>query len=1114
MSMRWLLSPTLLLIACLSYGQSVLSNGSWIKIGTTTEGIYKLDQSFIRELGVPASVDPATIKVYNHGFRGMLPQANSVDRPFDPIEIPIAGYGTSDGSLDQNDYFLFYSQGPDKLLLDSLGQVNYEHNLYSDTLYFLLTYDGEPGKRITNATARTSAAESRDTYQKLIRHEIDEYNQLQSGRIWVSMGVTNSNPLMNFNYDVANNTGRLNIWTSFSAESLSPCFFDIEVNGNLIGQVEIDSVTGATYSQKQKYSKDFFSSTINGSSLDLKLRYNSPASNSIGFLDYFILGLESTFADKQNIIHSSPGKQYNWTIGDNNEVWDVTNLNDITRLPVSNGVVTNSSDEYVLAVFKGSDFPTPVNFGSISNQNIKGLASSEAIIVTHPKFLSQARKLAAFHESYDGMSVGLVTTYQVYNEFNSGGQDISAIRDFFKYCYDQGGNLKYVLLFGDASYDYKYILPNNTNYVPIYESRESAHNIFSHSSDDYYGFMEDDEGEWSEGKLRNNTVFFEEPYQDHTLEIGVGRLPAKTQEEADNMVAKIIRYKTAQQALGKWRQQIAYLVDDGDRNEHIRQAESFSSIIDKDYSQYSIKKLYLDRYNQDVEPGPDSPVSSDVINTIKDGVLMFNYIGHGNYLQLTHRTELAIDLNIIRGLSNRHKLPLFVTATCEFGQYDNPIRDSGAELLLSSANGGAIALITTTRPVYAHTNEPVNIAIHENLFRKVDGAYPRLGDVIRHAKNESLSGPINRNFALLGDPMLRLNYPEHDIILDQFQSEQDTLSALEVFTLSGKVQDGDILVEDFTGTATVTIWDIPQSKTTLGDESDPYTFEEQTNALYRGEFSVVNGTFNAEIILPKNISYKYQQGKITIYASNQVGFTDASYSSRNFVLGGTTSQLVNDQTPPEISLYLNEPSFKSGHTVGANSLFIAELSDQNGINISNNGFGDGITLQLNNDEPIPLNEFYTAELDTYKKGHVVFPLQNLSPGKYTAKLKVSDTYNNFSEKTVEFYVSDQPTLKLFNAMNYPNPVSSDGLTTFSFEHDREDEQLEINLMLYNLHGQMVNQLDYTVDSSSRKIDYLTMRMSNFQGSGLDKGIYLYRLKVTSTLDDATNEIVKRLVIIN
>ena len=1112
--MRSILSLTLITWSAMTTAQSVLSEGSWAKFGTTTEGLYKLDFDYLQAAGVPSTVDPRTIKLFNHGFRGALPQANSIERSFDPNQVAMKGVGTEDGKLDQGDYLIFYSQGPHKLVFDTAGLLQYEQNIYTDTLHFLLTYGGQPGKRVEQRNPVSTTIATKSSYENLIVYEKDEYNQLSSGRKWFSNGVTKSNSIMDFSYPTPNATGSVRIWTSFASDSEGPSSFDIIINETQLGSVPIDAISGKTYSLKHKYGEGLYNTTIDDTKIDLRIRFNHSEGNSKGFLDYYILGVESSFQQDQHVVRITPGDTYKWALPSAMQVWDVTDPLNATGIPTtSNGVsFTNADHESTLVVFKGDNFPAPTSPQPLSNQNLKSFAGVDAIIITHPKFLTQAKRLAEFHRSHDQMKVAVATTNEIYNEFSSGSQDITAIRDFFRYCYINGGNLKYGLLFGDASYDYKDYKANNTNYVPIYESRESAHNIFSHSSDDYYGFMESDEGEWSEGNIGEGGPT-QGSYTDHTLELGIGRLTAKTEEEAKNMVDKIVRYKTATQTLGTWKQKIAYLADDGDRNEHMRQAEHFSGILDENFIDYNAKKLYLDRYNQDVDPGPNSPVTKDVTNTIKDGVFMFNYMGHGNEFQLTSLQELAIDLDVIKSLSNRHKLPLFVAATCEFGKYDNPIRESGAELLLSHDNGGAIALIATTRAVFSNTNEPVNVALHETLFRKINGQYPRLGDVIKNTKNESLSGPINRNFALLGDPMLRLNYPQYDITLNQFK-QLDTLSALDKVIISGEIKNGNTTVNDFNGTATITIWDIPQTKVTKGDESDPYTFTEQTNALYRGEFSVVNGKYRAEVVLPKNISYKYQNGKLNIYASDPSNFVDAKGSTKNFVLGGTTEDVTADGISPEVKLYLNEPDFKSGSVVGPSSLFIAELSDESGINISNNGFSQGITLQLNDEEPIAVNEYYTAELDNYKKGYVAFPLQNLDPGKYTAKLKVSDTHNNFTESTVEFNVSNKPILKIYNALNYPNPVSSNRLTTFSFEHDREDEKLEVVLALYNTYGRLVNQWDYTIDSSPRKIDYLTLRLSTFQGSDLEKGIYLYRLKVSSTIDGASNEIVKRLIIIN
>lgn len=1124
--MRLLITFLTLSIATCSMGQSVLSNGQWYKMGLTKEGIYKLDKNFLmKEVGINAGFDPRTLKIYGTRHGGMLPQANSVERFSDPQQFAIWGVGDQDGRLDDQDYFLFYSEGPDKLMLDSSGAPVYENNLYSDTLYYFITTGGEPGKRITTAEIPAPTGSVTTSYYDYITHEIDIENQLRSGRQWLGEKFKkNQDAQQSFEYTLSGSADSVEVWVSVAANSEGPCSFDVSVNNNVLGNIPLEAIQNGVYGEKIKYNAINAKTQVSGNKVTLTLTFQ-PASGvdtSLGFLDFFVMAIKRKINlgdDKEMIIRLAPGSLRTFEISqatNQSQVWDITDPLNARRL---NSSIVNSkiqfSNQYAqhtFVAFDGNDFPSPTYFHPIGNQNIKSLAGNEGLIVTHPDFLDAANRLAAFHQSYSGLSVGVVTTSQVYNEFSAGRQDLTAIRDYARYCYLKSGKIKYLLLFGDASYDYKDRLSNNTNFVPVYESHESAHNILSHSSDDYFGFMEEDEGTWYEGERKeNSSTTFLVPYQDHTMDIGVGRLPVKTPEEAHDVVDKIIRYKTATQVFGKWRDQIAYFSDDGDRNAHMIQAEQFFQIVDTTAIEYTARKLYLDLYDQSKDLNP-SPAQEAFQNTIKDGVFMLNYMGHGNESQLTE--ENVITLSVIRNLTNRHKLPLFITATCQFGKYDSPILVSGAERLLLNPNGGAIALLTTTRPVYAHTNFPVNQALHENLFKKIDGRHPRLGDIIRLTKNASLSGPINRNFSLLGDPMLTLNYPEHNISFDQMEAEQDTLSALEVYRLSGKITSQGALVPGFSGKAIVTLWDIPQEKVTKGQESDPFTYSDQTNSLFRGEITVTDGRFDTEFILPKNISHKFQPGKLTMYAWNENERTDASGASRNFVLGGIADQVSEDNTPPRIKVFINDSTFSPGGTVGTNSLLIANLSDETGINISDNGFNQGITLRINSGDEIVLNEFYTAHTDTYKSGTVLFPLQNLEAGRYTATLKVFDAHNNAAETTVEFKVSEKPIIRLYNAINYPNPVSQAGETTFRFEHDREDEELEVKISLYNMRGELVQESNFQVDSSPRAVDHLTIRASNYQGAPLDKGIYLYRLKVTSTLDDATNEVIKRLIIIN
>lgn len=1103
-----------------SLGQSVLSSGEWHKVSVKESGVYKIDRSFIRKtLGVDmSSFDPRTLKLFGSPSNGMLPQENSIPRANEPVEFAIQGVGTNDGSMDDGDYFLFSAYSSDQFQVDT--SMHYQKNIYSDISTYLITYGGSDGRRISTIQSEIGGSIS-DTYTEYLIHELDEVNRFKSGKLWVGDNINNlAGSQKTFRYDVAGATGEVSVQIGAIGSCLDGCDFSLSLNEVPLGQLPIEAISRATYDDKAKYSEAIFKGTISGDNLELLVDFNQTG-NGTAHVDYFVISYQRNLAiyGDQTILHTGLLEEaVTYEVANSTsstQIWDITDR--VTPKEINKSLEESISLLHVTAgqgktfiAFNPTNRPSPTYVGPVANQDIKSLINQEGIIVTAPAFINEAIRLANFHQQQDQLKVGVVTTDQIYNEFSGGSQDITAIRDYLRQLYLQAGALKYVLLFGDGSYDYKDRVNNNTNFVPVYQSRNSFHPIYSHSSDDYYGFFDEDEGGWSEGIRRKNSSSYEVPYDDDTLEIGIGRLPVKTVQEASTVVDKIIRYKTSSKALGKWRNEMAYFSDDGDNATHMEHAERLFTIVDTSYLTYNAKKLYLDNFDQENNKSPQA--TQAILNALKEGVFVFNYIGHGNEEQLT--IENVINSTVIDQLTNRQKLPLFVTATCDFGKYDDPAFTSGAELLLLSENGGAIALLSTTRPVFAHTNFPVNQAFHENLFKKINGKAPRLGDIIKATKNSSLRGPVNRNFALLGDPMLQLNYPEYEITFDQMSAQADTISALEDYLLSGSIMANGSIKSTFNGTAIVTLWDIPKDKITKGSGNAPYQYQDQTNALYRGEVTVREGRFSLGFILPKNTSYQYRPGKLTMYAWNENELIDASGATRNFVLGGTTTNPSSDNKPPNGIAYLNESSFVSGGTVGTNSLFIAELSDESGINISSNGFNNSITLTLNDAEPITLNEFYTAKTNDYTAGTIMFPLQNLEPGSYSGELKFWDTHNNSATIQVEFKVSDKPVIRIYNDNIFPNPVSSHQETTFRFEHDREGEELEIEISVYGLNGEQVYRKLNTIDNSPGTIDDIKWTVSSFDGSQLQKGIYIYRMSVTSTLDGANNQVIKRLIIIN
>ncbi|MBV6639794.1 MAG: type IX secretion system sortase PorU [Cyclobacteriaceae bacterium] len=1100
-------------------GQSILSDGAFYKIGVTSDGIYKIDASFLSSLGIsPNSIDPKKIKIYGHNG-GMLPQSNAEFVYHDPPENALIDFTDNSPGLGTNEYLLFYAQGPDKRTFGPDGEIIYEKNIYSDTAYYFLTIGNANGKRTSSTQLADSEGQLISHFNEFITRESEDINLIGSGRRWLGDEFSNQQLSKSFNYEIPGLRDSIHLQAQIVVHSEGKSSFEITMNGQDSGLIPFDSIptgSGTTYTiraHEKSYKMDISDNTLESIALDMK--YNrANVSLSRAYLDYFLLSYErelglygnSTFFSNVNAKNGVFTYQIELNGANNATILDI--MDPVNPRLIEYTVVNNQAkfsvevdDIHHYVIFHGSDFPTPTYFGPISNQNIKAATQFDGLIITS-SFESQAKKLQQFHQTHDNLTIGVINVNHIYNEFSSGRRDLTAIRNYIRYVYENGGRLKNVLLFGDCSYDYKYS-GSDPNHIPVYESRDSFSPIYSYSSDDYLGFLEDHEGMWIE-----NTQ------NDHDMEIGVGRIPAKTEAEADVIVAKILRYATSERTLGKWRNEIAYFADDGDLNVHMNHAVTLSNIVSEQGPQFRSRKIFLDNYEQIVSPRERSPAATKALeDAIADGLLVLNFIGHGNETQWMQ--EETLNNGVISQLTNRHKLPLIVTATCEFGKYDQPIITSGAEHLLLNPNGGAIALITTTRPVYAHTNLLVNKAFHEALLSKKDNEFPRLGDIIRETKNNSLSGPVNRNFALLGDPFLKLNYPKYDITFGELETISDTLSAFEEYMLYGAVTSSGDTIDTFNGKATVSIIDIPQQKTTRGQENPKFSYQELSNTLFRGEVSVTNGLFNASFILPKNISYKLEKGKVLAYAWDNNSIVDATGANTNIVIGGTIPNPVTDDTPPVVNLFLNDDTFISGQTVGQNSLFIARISDESGISISSNGFNQNITLTLNGGEPINLNDFYQANLDTYKSGTVLYPLQNLDPGKYSATLKIWDTYNNSSEKAVEFYVSDQPVIRLYNVMNYPNPVAlNHSETTFTFEHDRQGEELIVNLDIYDMSGSIKFSSQLNIDDSQSKVDNLKWRPSNDLGGDLQPGIYLYRLSVKSTLDGASNEAIKRLVIIN
>ncbi len=736
-------------------------------------------------------------------------------------------------------------------------------------------------------------------------------------------------------------------------------------------------------------------------------------------------------------------------------------------------------------------------------QNVHGQPAPNLIIVTPAAWRNQAERLAGFRRSNDKLSVLVVNTQEVYNEFASGQPDPTAIRDLCRYFYRQNpGTLKYLLLLGDATFDYRnkrnlLSAVDQANTIPVYESRESLHPILSFSSDDYFGFLKDSDGEWAESTDG-----------DQLLAIGVGRLPAKSVAEAKSVVDKLIHYASDKTTAGDWQTKILFVADDGDDNTHQKDANQLATYVENQAPVYHPERAFLDTFQQTTATVGGTvvelaPVVNQLIDRdVQDGRLIVNYTGHGGTSGWAQ--EQILTLQDILSWKNT-RLPLFVTATCEFGRYDDPVENSGAELALLNAAGGAVGLLTTTRPVFADKNLLLNQAFYRAVFRPKAGKLPRLGDIMRDTKDSSLAGVLNRNFTLLGDPSMQLAYPQAEVALTQLNGHSvatkpaDTLKALQRIELVGIVRQPGTTqpLTDFSGTVRLTLYDKPTSLTTNGTESSAkMTFTSYTNILYAGQLAVQNGQFRAQFVLPKDLNRGIGVGRLYAYAIRTDSLLDAG-GATDLLIGGTASVPIADTQPPVVRLSLADTTSSRPNltVVGPDVTLLIDLSDNEGINLSQTVNDHALTLQLDQQTPVLLSSFYTATTTDGRQGQVSYRLTGLANGTYTVRVKASDINNNPTEVTLTFVVSAKAPLALQSVTAYPNPFQNQ--VNIDARHNRPGETLDWTLTVFDLTGRPVTERTGSCDSCPTPLVTGGWDGKGPSGAALPNGMYLYRFQLRS-----------------
>lgn len=882
---------------------SVLSIGKWIKIKISKDGVYKITYD---ELIIMGFETPENIHIYGNGGE-MLSEMNNVFRNDDIVDNPIFIEKGNDNIFNSGDYLLFYGKGSVKWFYDDV-QHRFIHSLhkFSEASYYFITSNNTACNEIYSIdNISLTSNKTVNTFNDYQFYEKEINNLIKSGNLWFGEHFNNDSTFYDFSFNFPNivTTNNIKLTSYFAARSSLPSSFIVNANGSLVQNISLTEANigsnTASYATTQLVTNMFVSSNSN---ILVTINYSPSNSSSEGWLNYLELntrrylkmyGSQMHFRDVESVGLGNISEFNIENTNSNLRVWDITNylspknlIYNISDSTIKFKTSTDTLKQFV--VFENTNYLIPEIIGKVLNQDLHALPQSDFIIVTHPDFLSYANELADLHRNNDNMSVIVVTPEQIYNEFSSGSPDISAIRDFVKMFYDRSSSTqdlpKYLLLFGDGSYDNRTISSTNSNYILTYQSTSSLKPTESFCSDDFFSLLDDSEG---------GASGFED--------IGVGRLPARNSTEATTVLNKIKNYITPV-TFGDWRNTLCFIGDDEDANQHMNQADALATKIDTAYPAFNIEKIYLDAFQQISTPeGERYPdVNVAITNRITNGTLILNYTGRGNVHGLAN--EKVVELTDINSWNNFNKLFLMFTATAEFSRFDNYELTSAGEQVLLNPNGGSIALLSTTRLTYSTPNYILNDKFYNYIFsRDSNDEHLRLGEVMRLTKVNSGSSYNKRNFALLGDPALKLAIPENsvvttEILCNSLNCNLDTILALTNVTVKGKVTDFQGNFQPTINDAlNVIVFDKKRSYSTLSNDGGAaLNYKEQKDKLFEGSAEILNGEFEFSFVVPDSISFGVGKGKISYYFSTDS--FDGNGFDNSFILQDTLVNIENNNS--------------------------------------------------------------------------------------------------------------------------------------------------------------------------------------------------------------------------
>lgn len=1098
---------------------SVLASGKFVKIAVKESGIYRLTYEELSSMGI----NPGNVRIFGYG--GELHDQNLINaKPDDLPEVAIYMHKGSDGVFNAGDYILFYGQGVIDWNYDPVKRIfTHKLNHYSTEGYYFVTSDAGVGKKIELNEIDVPGSAPIMTVNQFVDYDVHErelYNLGRTGKVFYGEEFNSSRKSHVINFDFPNIlSGEIQTIFDMAVTNGIASTVNIDFNNSQEKTINIPNRSVDNYTVGFPIFNSYaFSNSNADNNLNFKITYNLVNASQKAYLNYVEVNVRRELKMDGNVMlfrnfdNLSSEDFYNKFVlsnaGANTEVWDISDPLQVKKLPTTlNGStlefidVASEQKEYVaINITSNASYAyKPRVVGTIPNQNLHALPSADFTIITHPLFLAQAERLANAHRTIDGMSVNVITTEQVYNEFSSGTPDATAYRRVMKMWYDKTNKQgpKYLLLFGRGSYDNRGIVNNSgDNLVLTYQADNSLNDVKSYVTDDYFGFL--DEGE---GVNLNSDL----------LDLGIGRFPVATYQHAEDVVNKMISYMNNEER-GIWKNQLAFVADDGDAGLHMRDIDTqVAKVTQSQTPSFQISKIYLDAFKKEFTASGESYplVETKLKSLINSGLLMLNFMGHANEHGWTK--ERIISTQDIRSMYNT-KLPLWVAATCDFVMFDKTNISAGEHVLLNPSGGG-IGLFSAARVVYAAENAKLNNKFTLNLFKQDSGGnMPRLGDVVRKAKNDVGGGMNKLSYMLFGNPALKLAYPSElsieTVSINGEDANGQVLKALSVNEIKAHIVDRNgNKVSAFNGLAEVSIYDKEQSITTLNNQNGgAITYQDRPNMIFSGKVKVVNGEFSVVVMVPRDIRYNYGSGRINYYASEDNGGREAQGYFEGFSIGGSADVSIDDLEGPNVSVYLNKPDFISGSKVNETPIFVANIFDENGINTVGSGIGHDLKLVVDHNPhtTFTVNEFFEADEGSYQSGQVKFKLPTLEKGKHTLTFYAWDLLNNSTSVTIDFEVVPGLVPEIFSVSNYPNPVRTS--TKFVIEHDRPETVLESHLQIFDLAGRKIFDKQYS------NSDNMRWDLQDSSGSTVSPGVYIYKISIKTLNSEFTSKANKVIVV--